>query len=129
MTRDAAQEGRPFEPRTVRAKSDLRGSGRVALPLVFFRDDDGGWRVKWLHLYLKGHPDFNQVEGNRVTASLLARSIVERDYLRVRYLVDLLRTKSASAGHTTYIGLETPAGLPPGSRVYTPGTLHELIPA
>ena len=33
MTRDAEQEGRPFEPRTVRMKSDLRGAGRVALPL------------------------------------------------------------------------------------------------
>jgi hypothetical protein len=129
MTRDAAQEGTPFEPRTVRMKSDLRGSGRVALPLVFLRGDDGGWRVKWLHLYLKGHADFNQVEGNRVTASLLARSIIERDYLRVRYLVDLLRTKSSSAEHATYIGLEAPTGLPPGSRVYTLRTLHELIPA
>ncbi|MFF0312191.1 hypothetical protein ACFYSC_32540 [Streptosporangium sp. NPDC004379] len=129
MTRDAAQEGRPFEPRTVRMKSDLRGSGRVALPFVLLRGDDGRWRVKWLHLYLKGFPHFNQVEGNRVTTSLLTRSIVERDYLRVRYLTDLLRARGSTAAHTTYIGLETPAGLPPGSRVYTPGTLHELIPA
>ncbi|MFF4778781.1 hypothetical protein ACFY05_38745 [Microtetraspora fusca] len=129
MTRDAEQKGRPFEPRTVRMKSDLRGSGRVALPLVFLRGDDGDWRVKWLHLYLKGHPGFNQVEGNRVTASLLVRSIVERDYLRVRYLADLLRKKASSAGHATYIGLEAPEGLPAGSRAYTPATLHELIPA
>ncbi|MEU8246709.1 hypothetical protein [Nonomuraea sp. NPDC048916] len=129
MTRDAEQEGRPFEPRTVRMKSDLRGSGRVALPLVFLRGDDGEWRVKWLHLYLKGHPGFNQVEGNRITTSLLVRSIVERDYLRVRHLADLWRTKGSSAGHVTYIGLEAPTGLPPGSRVYAPGTLHELIPA
>ncbi|GLX02030.1 hypothetical protein [Microtetraspora sp. NBRC 16547] len=129
MTRDAEQKGRPFEPRTVRMKSDLRGSGRVALPLVFLRGDDGDWRVKWLHLYLKGHPGFNQVEGNRVTASLLVRSIVERDYLRVRYMADLLRAKASSAGHTTYIGLEAPDDLPAGSRAYTPATLHELIPA
>ncbi|WP_188195987.1 TerD family protein [Nonomuraea sp. SYSU D8015] len=129
MTRDAAQKGRPFEPRTVRMKSDLRGSGRIALPLVFLRGDDGGWRVKWLHLYLKGHLYFNQVEGNRVTASLLVRSIVERDYLRVRYVVDRLRAKGAPGGHTTYIGLEAPADLPEGARMYTPATLHELIPA
>ncbi|MEV4377287.1 hypothetical protein [Streptosporangium sp. NPDC049644] len=129
MTRDAGQEGRPFEPRTVRTKSDLRGSGRIALPLVFLRDDNGEWRVKWLHLYLKGRPGFNQVEGNRVTTSLLTRSIVERDYLRVRYLADLLGKRGSSAEHTTYIGLAAPADLPPGSRVYTPGTLHELIPA
>ncbi|MBD3139033.1 TerD family protein [Microbispora bryophytorum] len=132
MTRDAAQEGRPFEPRTVRMKSDLRGSGRVALPLVFLRGDDGVWRVKWLHLYLSGRPAFNQVEGNRVTASLLVRSIVERDYLRVGYLAGLLRAKSSASstgGHLTYIGLEAPADLPEGARVYTPATLHELIPA
>ncbi|MET8005687.1 hypothetical protein [Nonomuraea glycinis] len=129
MTRDAEQEGRPFEPRTVRMKSDLRGAGRVALPFVVLRGDDGGWRVKWLHLYLKGHPSFNQVEGNRVTSSLLVRSIVERDHLRVRYLADLLRAKNSTAGHTTYIGLQAPADLPEGTRVYTPGTLHELIPA
>ncbi|MDP9869602.1 MULTISPECIES: hypothetical protein [Streptosporangium] len=129
MTREAGQGGRPFEPRTVRMKSDLRGSGRTALPLVFLRGDDGAWRVKWLHLYLKGHPGFNRVEGNRVTTSLLVRSIVERDYLRVRHLADLLRMKGSSAEHTTYIGLEAPADLPPGSRVYTPETLHELIPA
>ncbi|WP_283137355.1 TerD family protein [Rhizohabitans arisaemae] len=129
MTREAEQEGRPFEPRTVRMKSDLRGSGRVALPLVFLRGDDGEWRVKWLHLYLPGRTDFNRVEVSRATTSLLVRSMVERDYLRVRYLVDLLGRKASSGGHTTYIGLEAPADPPPGSRVYTPGTLHELIPA
>ncbi|MEU4234827.1 TerD family protein [Nonomuraea sp. NPDC026600] len=129
MSRDAEQEGRPFEPRTVRMKSDLRGSGRVALPLVFLRGDDGGWRAKWLHLYLKGHAGFNQVEGNRVTASLLVCSIVERDHLRVRYLADLLRAKGSPGEHTTYIGLQAPADLPEGARVYTPATLHELIPA
>lgn len=129
MTRDAEQEGRPFEPRTVRMKSDLRGAGSVALPFVVLRGDDGSWRVKWLHLYLKGYPHFNQVEGNRVTSSLLVRSIVERDHLRVRYLADLLRAKNSTAGHTTYIGLQAPADLPEGARVYTPGTLHELIPA
>ncbi|MGN9781358.1 hypothetical protein ACTMTF_08020 [Nonomuraea sp. ZG12] len=129
MTRDAEQEGRPFEPRTVRMKSDLRGAGRVALPFVVLRDDDSRWWVKWLHLYLKGYPHFNQVEGHRVTASLLVRSIVERDHLRVRHLADLLRAKNSTAGHTTYIGLQAPADLPEGARVYTPATLHELIPA
>ncbi|NUP00839.1 MAG: TerD family protein [Nonomuraea sp.] len=129
MTRGAEQQGLPFEPRTVRMKSDLRGAGRVALPLAFLRDDDGGWRVKWLHLYLKGHPRFNQVEGNRMSTALLVRSIVERDHLRVRHLAGLLRAKTSSGEHTTYIGLHAPADLPQGARVYTPATLHELIPA
>ncbi|WP_218010892.1 hypothetical protein [Herbidospora mongoliensis] len=129
MVRDAEQEGRPFEPRTVRAKSDLRGSGRIALPLAFLRDDKGAWRAKWLHLYMNGHPAFNQVEANRRSTSLLVRSIVERDYLRVGYLVDLLRAKPTTADHTTYIGLDAPTNPSQGAKVVTAGTLHELIPA
>lgn len=129
MTRDDEQKGRPFEPRTVRMKSDLRGSGRIALPLVFLRDDEGAWRVKWLHLYLSGHPAFNQVEGNRITTSLLVRSIVERDYLTVGYLADRWRAKAIPDGPAIFIGLQPPADLPEGARAYTPATLHELIPA
>ncbi|MEV0829438.1 hypothetical protein [Nonomuraea rubra] len=129
MTRDGGQKGRPFEPRTVRMKSDLRGAGRIALPLAFLRGEDGTWQAKWLHLYLKGRPGFNQVEGNRVTTSLLVRSIVERDHLRVRHLADLLARRGSAGEHTTYIGLQAPAGLPEGARVFTPATLHELIPA
>ncbi|TKK87153.1 hypothetical protein FDA94_18725 [Herbidospora galbida] len=129
MVRSEEQHGRPFEPRTVRAKSDLRGAGRVALPLAFLRDEAGGWRAKWLHLYLKGHPAFNRVEVNRLTTSLLVRSIVERDHLRVGYLVDLLRAKSATTDRTTFIGLAAPTDPPQGARVITAATLHELIPA
>ncbi|QYC42156.1 hypothetical protein Nocox_22760 [Nonomuraea coxensis DSM 45129] len=129
MTRDAAQQGLPFEPRTVRMKSDLRGAGRVALPLVFLRGGDGGWRAKWLHLYLKGHPAFNQVEGNRVSTALLVRSIVERDHLTVRYLTGLLARRGSTGERTTYLGLRAPADAPQGATVHTPATLHELIPA
>ncbi|MET9972198.1 TerD family protein, partial [Streptomyces sp. NPDC006356] len=50
MLREAEQRGRPFEPRTVRMKSGLRGPGRVALPLAFRRGSDGRWSAKWLHL-------------------------------------------------------------------------------
>ena len=69
MLRDGEQKGRPFEPRTVRMKSELRGAGRVALPLVFRREDDGRWRAKWLHLYLKGISSANRVEENQVSVS------------------------------------------------------------
>jgi len=68
--------GQPFEPRTVRTKSDLRGSGRVVLPLAFMRGDDGRWRAKWMHLYLGGYPRFNRPEGNHVSAALLMRGYV-----------------------------------------------------
>ncbi|MEV5710139.1 hypothetical protein [Actinoallomurus sp. NPDC052274] len=139
MVRDAEQQGAPFEPATVRMKSDLRGSGRVALPLVFMRGEDGRWRAKWLHLFLNGHPSFNRVEGNRVTTGHLVRGIVEREYLRVQYLVDLLKAKANTVtahragesvdGPVTYIGLEQPEDLPDGSVAYTLSSLRDLIPA
>ncbi|MEU8546158.1 hypothetical protein AB0C81_03950 [Streptomyces roseoverticillatus] len=138
MLREAEQQGRPFEARTVRMKSELRGPGRVALPLAFLRGSDGRWRAKWLHLYLQGTPDFNRVEGNRVSVTTLLRGVVERDYLTVRYLTGLMAGHATATtlwdGKTvpdepvTYIGLERPDGLHPDSRVFTPENLRDLIP-
>ncbi|MFB7737995.1 TerD family protein [Streptomyces sp. NPDC056112] len=139
MLRETEQKGRPFEPRTVRMKSELRGPGRVALPLAFLRGTDGRWRAKWLHLYLKGTPASNRVEGNRVTVATLVRGIVEREQLTVRYLTGLMAVdattvtvwdgKTVPAGPVTYIGLERPDGLHPASRIVTPENLRDLIPA
>jgi stress response protein SCP2 len=139
MTRDAAQLGQPYEPRTVRMKADLRGAGRVALPLAFMRGDDGRWRAKWLNLYLRGEPRFNRIEENKVSASLLARAIIERDYLRVDYLTGLLARRGADvlvlgqdpvpAAPVTFIGLDRPDGLADGSVAYTLQNLSDLIPA
>jgi stress response protein SCP2 len=138
MLRDGEQKGRPFEPRTVRMKSELRGVGRVALPLVFRREDDGRWRAKWLHLYLKGISSANRVEENQVSASKVVRAIVEREYLTVRYLIDLMSGGATAVDlwdggpvpdePVMYIGLERPEGLHPDSRVITLENLHALIP-
>ncbi|MFI9003039.1 hypothetical protein [Streptomyces sp. NPDC053541] len=140
MLRGAEQGGRPFEPRTVRMKSDLRGPGRIALPLVFQRDAEGGWHARWLHLHLRGAPSGNRVEENRVTFAVLVRGLVERTPLTVRHLVGLMAGAGARTelwdGRTpapgepvTYLGLERPEGLAAGSRVITPGNLRDLIPA
>ena len=143
MTRDGEQAGQPFEARTVRMKSALYGASRTAVPLVFSRGEDGAWRAKWLHLYLRGHGTAtwggptNQVEGGRVTATMLARSVVEREYLRVGYLADLWRRKGCEVldavpedgEPVTYIGLEQPERLPDGSEVFTLDRLGDLIPA
>lgn len=140
MTRAAEQKGLPFEPRTVRMKSDLRGAGRIALPMVFMRGDDGKWRAKWLHLYLKGRPWFNQVEGGKVSTQSLTRAIVERDYLRVSYITGLMTAKASRVtayepgcdlgeDPVTFVGLEQPDGLPEGSEVFTLNRLRELVPA
>lgn len=139
MLREGRQKGRPFEPRTVRMKSELRGPGRVALPLAFLRGADGRWRAKWLHLYLPGTPSQNRVEGNRLTVAALLRAIVERQQLTVGHLTELMTGdattvdvwdgKKVPAGPVTFVGLERPDGLHPDSRVVTPGNLRDLIPA
>lgn len=139
MLRETEQAGRPFEPRTVRMKSDLRGPGRVALPLAFLRGGDGRWRAKWLHLHLKGQPSANRVEGNQVSVATLLRGVVEREYLTVGYLAGLLAERGTTVtrwdgtavpeGPVTYIGLERPDGLHPDSRIVTPENLRDLIPA
>ncbi|WNZ13774.1 TerD family protein [Streptomyces sp. 11x1] len=137
MVRDREQKGRPFEPRTVRMKSELRGVGRVALPLVFRRGEDGRWRAKWLHLYLKGISSANRVEENQASVSKLVRAVVEREQLTVGYLIDLMTREdtvmdlwdgSAPDEPVTYIGLERPEGLHPDSRVITLENLRDLIP-
>ncbi|MGW7280965.1 hypothetical protein ACWGIV_22220 [Streptomyces sp. NPDC054844] len=138
MLRDGEQKGRPFEPRTVRMKSELRGTGRVALPLVFRRGDDGRWRAKWLHLHLKGVSYANRVEENQVSVSQVVRALVEREQLTIGYLIDLMSRDTTAMDlwdggpvpdePVTYIGLERPEGLHPDSRVVTLENLRDLIP-
>jgi hypothetical protein len=133
MERDPGQRGRPFEPRAVRAKSALFGAGRVSLPVLFFRGDDGAWHAKWMHLNLSGRLHFNRVEGNAGTTSLLVRAVAQRRYLTLAYLEQLMRdggAGTAAAGDrapVTYLGLERPEGLPAGSTVITPGELPQLL--
>ncbi|MET0237633.1 MAG: TerD family protein [Kibdelosporangium sp.] len=138
MIRGDEQQGAPFEPRTVRTRSEMRGPGRVALPMVFGRDHDGSWFAKWMHLYLMGEPRFNQVEYNRVSTSKIARGIVDRDYLTMSYLVDLLSVKAGSVTTlepgmrfdqpVVFLGLDRPDGLPEGSTAITRDNLNQLIP-
>jgi hypothetical protein len=139
MLREGEQKGQPFEARTVRMKSELRGPGRVALPLAFRRARDGSWTAKWLHLYLKGIQSGNRVEGNRVTIATLLRGIVEREHIDVRYIADLLAARGTEvtvwdggtvpSAPVTYIGLERPDGLHPDSVIITPENLRDLVPA
>jgi hypothetical protein len=135
QTRDRDQQGAPFDARTVRSRSDMRGEGRVALPMVFVKGEQG-WQAVWLHLYLPGRPVFNRVEDNTFTTADRVRALVERRYLTVSYLVDLLRVRSEVTTWdgqvpdepVTFIGVHAPDGLPTGSDVYTLDRLHELVP-
>jgi hypothetical protein len=135
QTRDRNQRGAPFDARTVRARSRLRGEGRVALPMVFAKGERG-WQAVWLHLYLKGMPLFNRVEANTFTTADRVRALVTRRYLTMSYLIDRYRTRTEVTtwdGHApdepvTFVGIEAPADLPDGSEVYTLDRLNELVP-
>jgi hypothetical protein len=78
---------------------------------------------------------FNQVETNRVPTTQLVRTLIERDYLTVDYLVGLLANTAeivplSDVGDepVTYLGLEHPPGLPARFTVFTPENLGDLIP-
>ncbi|MFC4039540.1 hypothetical protein ACFO1B_14005 [Dactylosporangium siamense] len=136
QTRTRDQRGAPFDARTVRARSDVRGQGRIALPMLFAKGERG-WQAVWLHLYLQGRPNFNRVEENTFGTADRVRAVMERRYLTVSYLVDLLRTRTEVRTWdgelpdepVTFIGIEAPEGLPAGSDVFPLGRLSELIPA
>ncbi|MGW0436386.1 hypothetical protein ACWDV4_28040 [Micromonospora sp. NPDC003197] len=135
QTRTRDQRGAPFDARTVRARSHLRGQGRVALPMVFAKTERG-WQAVWLHLYLRGMPSFNRVEGNTFTTADRVRALMERRYLTVSYLVDRWRGRAEVMTWdgrlpdepVIFVGLEAPEGLPDGSEAYTLDRLSELIP-
>ncbi len=137
MTLAPGEKGKPFEPKAVELKFDLRGDKKVGVPLVFERSSDG-WAAKWLDLYAQGSFWGNRVETNKFSTALLAKSLVTREYLSIDRVLDLYRKKAKSvivAGDklpktsVTYVGLERPEGLPVGSAVYTLDNLKSLIPA
>lgn len=74
-----------------------------------------------------------------MSIAVLLRGLFARTPLTVRHLVALMEESGASTtlwdGRTvpdapvTYIGLERPDGLAPGSSVITPENLRDLLPA
>ena len=139
MERTEKQKGKPFEPRTVKAKFNIHGKGKVALPIVFIKHHGNEWAAKWLNTYLNGQPSMNRVEKNRFSTSLSVQSIVERKYLCIGYLIDLLASKSKSfswyeegqkiSDNTTFIGLNIPEGLPDDTEVFTVNNIQGILPA
>ncbi|WP_112269177.1 TerD family protein [Lentzea terrae] len=108
MTRDLDQLGKPFEPSTVRARSSMRGKGKIALPMMFEREGDT-WYGTWLHLYLRGTAWGNRVEENRDLVRLIASAALYRRYFTVRRVVELFERKgSTSDAPAIHIGLTRP---------------------
>jgi len=134
--------GKSFEPAAVKMKSDLRGDGGIAMPVVFFKDSvSGNWQAKWLHMFSEGLHWGNRVEQNRVSTAMIAKGIIDRRYITVSDIAPLLgNCTDCTDCHSVeqaremevpilYIGMEAVEGLPEGSKQYTPANLKDLIPA
>lgn len=93
MAMDNNQKGKPFEPSLVVAKSDLNGQSRVKIPAVFFRNENQ-WYCKWMDLGLTGRVSMNTVEGNRSSTKMLVRSILDRKYVTLSDISNLLGPNS-----------------------------------
>jgi len=123
--------GLPFEPATVRAKSEMRGKGKVALPVMFARDSDApsGWSGVWSHVYLNGSVNCNMAERNGRQTGMMLRGSVLRNYFTVGRLADMLMAKSRKdeTVGVTYIGLQAPPDLKV-EKTYTQVNFIELIP-
>lgn len=127
MERDEKQKGLPFEPKTVKVKSEVRGKGQVAVPAVFFRNKNG-WFCKWLDMQLTGQPICNTVEGNKATTSMMIKSIMERKNLTIKDLMDLL-PGTQDESKMAYVGFQQPETLSKGiTKVMTLDNLTGLIP-
>lgn len=144
MDINRSQMGKPFEPSTVVTKSEVRGEGEVALPFTFVVNQDGVVKAKWLNMFLKGSSyGGNTIETNRMSVSLLVKTIVARRYMTVGDMCDLYESSGAVVAlsedgiigkdtigkRVLYIGLSNPPyELGAGSKVVTPANLSELIP-
>lgn len=129
MERAEEQKGKPFEPKTVKVKSEVRGKGQVAIPALFFRDSSGSWKCKWLDFQLTGSPSMSTVEGNSVTTSMLMKAVVERRNLTIKDLADIL-PGATTPERMAYVGFQKPDNLEAGiSKVFTLDNLTNLIPA
>jgi stress response protein SCP2 len=138
MERDSKEKGKPFEALSVKNKFELRGDGKVFLPMVIIRNDDG-WNVKWIDLNCKGMINCNRIEQNRFSTSLLAKSITEKEYLSMDYLTDIYKSKAENiytSSHknlpqkdVVYIGMSKPESIPSENKFYILTNLKDLIPS
>jgi hypothetical protein len=128
MERTEAQKGKPFEPKTVKVKSEVRGKGQVAIPALFFRDSSGSWNCKWLDFQLAGAPSMNRIEENKVTTSMLMEAAMKRTNLTIKDLVELL-PGTTDPTRMAYVGFLKPDGQEANhSKVFTLDNITRLIP-
>jgi hypothetical protein len=132
MERDGEQQGRPYEPRTVRMKSDLRGAAsRAAAGLPARRRRrlvgkvDAPVPARGRQLQHGG--DEQGVDRHDRPLDPRRRFLTVGD-LVARWGVAEPYHGQAFDGPVTYLGIERPEGLPAGSDAITLDRLAELVP-
>jgi len=120
MLRSYEEKGKPFEAKTVETKSDLYGSNRIALPMIFINTAEG-WKVKQLNVFLKGHPNFNATENNSSQTQTLVEGIVNDKYLTLEYLAEKVVLKEPVKNEKDEL-VEFPV------KEITHVNLHEVMP-
>lgn len=131
MERPNGSKGQPFEAKTVKTKFSLRGSGKVAMPLVFCRTKTG-LKAKWVDLYAAGQEYGNRVEAHKLTTAMQAQSIVERDYFTVGQLMGLAPGNFVKEFEddkpSVFIGIHVPEKLPKDCEIFSLNDFKNLIP-
>lgn len=137
MERPVNGRGLPFEAKTVSTKFALRGVGKVCVPMIFSRAQDGTISGKWLDIYARGLTWANCVEHHKFTTIGLAKAILERNFTPLSWLVELYQSKATRtlsmadprpAYPVTFIGFGRPEGLHPDSKAITLESFRTLIP-
>lgn len=118
------QKGKPFEARTVKVKAEIRGNGQVAIPALFFIENDN-WYCKWLDYQLTGQPNMNTVEGNKLTTAMLIEAEMKRKRITLQDLKDLFVNKSCNSMKVCF---QKSDDIPLDQKVITLNNLTDLIP-
>ena len=116
--------GKPYEPSTVQNKSDIRGKGKIAMPIIFKKEEN--WKALWIHLYMKGYPDFNRTENSINVIKETVANIVNKKYIKMDSLFNKSNEDIKKA--KIYIGLTIPENLLKDCKTYTLNNFHEFIP-
>jgi hypothetical protein len=93
MSRDKANSGEVYEPKTVQDRVDITANTRIALPLVIDVEER---QVIWCDMALRNHPRWqNNVHGNLSGIHLTVQSLVD---LKKPSLYDLFTLHAAARG-------------------------------
>lgn len=127
--KETETSGEVFEPKTVKVKSELTGTSQVAYPVVFVKEGDS-WYAKWIHLNLNSANFIGMVENNKVSTSMIVKSIVEKKYFTIKDMVSCFKQNKLSQQVKDLMIVGTGVDIPKDTtdKYVTPLFLQDLIP-